>query len=244
MARHPTSSRVHRDSKDGPDDAFVSGVERSVAWGRKHQRALITGAIALAVLVAGVLYYVNYQRTLENQAAARFTELQGTIASGNTQLALRDLQAFVDRFGSTDAGAQARVILGDILVQQGQPDEAVGVLQDMADDAGDPLGVAAARIKAAAHEALGEHDQAVSIYVRIADAARFPFQAREALADAARVRLQNGDADAAADLYQRVVNTFEDDDAGRGYYEMWLAEARARAAAGGAAAPVVQDTAA
>ena len=39
MARHPTSSRVHRD-KDVPDDVFVSSVERSVAWAKANQRLL------------------------------------------------------------------------------------------------------------------------------------------------------------------------------------------------------------
>lgn len=229
MARHPTSSRVHRDSKEGPDDVFVSGVERTVGWARTHQRTLIIGAVALIVLVAGVLYYVNAQRAIETQAAARFTELQATIASGNTQLAIRDLQTFVDRFGSTEAGQQARLVLGEILLGQGQAPQAVQALGDLADDPEDATGTAAARIKAAAYEAMGEHDQAVALYVRIADAARFDYQAREALADAARVRLQNGNAAAAADLYRRVLDTFDADDPGRGYFEMWLAEARARA---------------
>ncbi|HUG41008.1 MAG TPA: tetratricopeptide repeat protein [Longimicrobiales bacterium] len=217
---------------------FVSGVERTVAWARKHQRTLSIAVVAVILLVAGFLYYVNYQRTLETQATQRFTELQGTIASGNFQLAIRDLQGFVDRFGSTEAGRQARLVLAEILLQEGQARRAGEVLGTLAEDVDEPLGMAAARVQAAAFEAVGDHEQAIRLYLRIADAARFPFQARESLADAARVRLQNGDADAAADLYERVLGTFDTDEAGRGYFEMWLAEARARAAAGGNAAPL------
>lgn len=244
MARHPTSSRVHRDSSKGSDDAFVSGVERTTAWARKHQRSLIIGAVAVIVGAAVVLYYVNYQRTIENQAAARLTELQGTIASGNVQLALRDLQAFVNRFGSTEAGAQARLVLAELLLEQDQAPQVADALGALPDNLDDPLGIPAARLQAAAFEATGESDRAVDLYLRIADAARFEYEAREALTDAARVRLQNGNAEAAADLYERIVDTFEADEQGRGYYEMWLAEARAQSAEGGEAGPVTPDTAA
>ena len=221
---------------------FVSGIERTVAWARTYQRALLIGAVALIVLVAVVLYYVNVQRAIENQAAERFTQLQATIASGNTQLAIRDLQTFVDRFGSTESGQQGRLILGEILLREGQAPQAVDALGDLADDPEDATGTAAARIKAAAYEAMGQQDEAVSLYVRIAGAARFDYQAREALADAARVRLQNGDADAAAALYGRVLDTFAADDPGRGYYEMWLAEARARADQPGTAPAAAETT--
>lgn len=236
MAKHPTSSRVHRDPKHGPDDAFVASVKGSVAWARKHQRALTIVVVAGALLVAGVIYYVNVQRGIETEAAARFTQLQGTIASGNTQLAMRDLQAFVDRFGGSEAGRQARLLLAEIQLDEGEPSAAIQTLGDLADDLDTPRGAAAGRLQAAAHEALGEADEAVDLYLDMAAEARFTFQRREALADAARVRLQNGDPDDAARLYQRLVDTFDEDEAERGYYEMWLAEAQA-AARSGAAAP-------
>lgn len=229
MARHPTSSRVHRDSKSGPDDAFVSGVDRTVAWVKQNQRALTIAIVAAIVLVAGVLYYVNYQRTLEQQAAVRFAEIQGTVAAGNVPLAIRDLQTFIGRFGSAEAGEQARIVLAELLLQENQPQQAIDALGNLDRDLDDPLGIAAAQVKAAAFEAADRHDDAVALYQRLADAARFDFQAREALANAARVRLQNDDPEAAIDLYERVLATFEEDDPGRGYYEMWLAEAQARA---------------
>jgi hypothetical protein len=53
------------------------------------------------------------------------------------------------------------------------------------------------------------------------------------LADAGRVALDTGRPDLAADFYDRLVDTFEEGDPGRGYYEMWRAEARARAARSG-----------
>ena len=242
MAKHPTSSRVHRDP-DGPDDAFVDSVQRTADWARAHSRQLTIAGILLAVLVIGGVYYVNSQRQLEAEAATQFTQVQQSVASGNTQLAIRDLQNYLNTFGGTEASRPARLILADLLLSQDQPAEAADALGNLANDLEEPFGLAGARLLAAAREEMGQVDQAVAIYRRIAENARFSYQRREALADAARVRLQNGDADAAAALYQEVVGTFGEQETGRGYYEMWLAEAQAQAQEGSGAAPVVADTA-
>ena len=244
MAKHPTSSRVHRDP-DGPDDAFVDTVQRAATWARAHDRQLTIAGILLAVLVIGGVYYVNSQRQLEAEAATQFGQVQQSVASGNTQLAIRDLQNYLSTFGGTEASQPARLILADLLLSQNQAAEAVEALGDLPNDLGEPFGIAGARLLAAAHEELGDVDQAVAVYRRIAENARFAYQERDALADAARVRLQNGDADAAAALYEEVLTTFGEQDTGRGYYEMWLAEAQAQAEEGSGAAPVgVADSAA
>lgn len=241
MAKHPTSSRVHREDH-GPDDAFVNTVKRGYSWGRQNSRAV---TILLAVIViAGIfaIWFISRQNQVEAAASQRLTEVQQSVMSGNTQLAIRDLRTYLDRFGGTETANQARLMLASILIDQDQAQEATEALGDLPGDLDEPFGLAAARLEAAAHEELGNIDQAVSTYLRIADRARFDYQRREALADAARVRLQEGQADQAAGLYERVLETFGEDEAGRGYYELWLAEARAQAEEGGAA-PVQPDTA-
>ena len=242
MAKHPTSSRVHREDET-PDDAFVSGVKRSVSWAKTHDRQILIAGVAIAILVAVGAYWVSSQRRVEAEAATRLAEVQQAVASGNEQLAIRDLQTYLDTFGGAEAARPARLLLADMLLSADRPAEAVTALGDLPDDLEEPFAIAGARLLAAAREDMGEVDAAVQTYIRIADNARFSYQRREALADAARVRLQNGDAQAAADLYQDVVETFEEQEAGRGYYEMWLAEARAEAAEG-AEAPTAVDSAA
>lgn len=241
MAKHPTSSRVHRDPEPA-DDAFVAGLQRTATWARAHDRQLIVTGVVLAILVALGLYWINAQRQLEQQAAARLAEVQQSVVSGNVQLAIRDLQTYLDTFGGTEAAQPARLLLADVLLGEGRAEEAVEALGDLPEDLEEPLGIPAARLLAAAQEELGNIDRAVEIHREIAGSARFPFERREALADAARVRLQNGNPEAAADLYQEVVDTFQEEQAPqRGYYEMWLAEARAQAEEG-AAGPTTPDT--
>lgn len=241
MAKHPTSSRVHREDT-GADDAFVSTIKRGYHWGRENSRA-VGVVLAVVVLVAfGAIWYTTQQRQLETQAATRLNAVHQSVASGNTQLAIRDLQAYLDRFGGTKTADQARLLLAGILLGEDQGAQALEALGDLPEDTDEPFGLAAARLQAAAYEATGEADQAVSVYQRIASNARFPYQRREALADAARVRLQNGEPDAAVRLYRQVVDSFEADEQGRGYYEMWLAEAHAQASNGLAAGAAPTDT--
>ncbi|HSH45803.1 MAG TPA: tetratricopeptide repeat protein [Longimicrobiales bacterium] len=210
----------------------MAGVERFSTWARENSRVLITTAVVLTLLVAGAIYYNSVKRGVESEAAIRFSNLQGTLASGNTQLAIRDLQEFLAGFGDTRTGEQARLVLAELLLSEDRPQEALETLQELDTNPARPQGLAAAQLIAAAYEAAGETGQAVDTYLEIADRARFDFERREALADAARVTLQGGDPGAAAALYEDVLDTFEEGEQGRGYYEMWLAEARARAGEG------------
>lgn len=242
MAKHPTSSKVHREDK-GPDDAFVSTIQRSYAWGRENSRVLtVVFAVVLLVAIAA-FWFVSQQRQLEVQATARLTEVQQSVASGNAQLAIRDLQSYLDRFGGTETANQARLVLASILIEEERIQEAIDALGKLPDKLDTPFGLAAARLEAAAYEEMGDIDQAVAAHLRIADSARFPYERREALADAARIHMQNGAPDRAADLYQRIVGMFDEDEPGRGYYEIWLAEAQAAAGDGAAGPSQPADTA-
>lgn len=238
MPKHPTSSRVPRPVEPEPDDKFLFAVERAASWAREHSRQLIIGGIVLAILVLAGVYYVDSQRRVEQEAAARLTELHQTIQTGNVPLAIRDLQTYLSTFGGTRAAREARLLLADLLLDQDRPADAVQALGRMPRSLDDPLGLAAAQLMAAAHEDLGQHAEAIEVYESIARDARFEFQRREALAAAARLALETGRAEQATDLYGRLVQTFEEGEPGRSYFEMWRSEAAARAATG--AAPAAQ----
>ncbi|MGK7312573.1 MAG: tetratricopeptide repeat protein [Candidatus Longimicrobiales bacterium M2_2A_002] len=229
--KHPTSSKVRREN-DVPDDAFVGTIRRIIDWGRENQRETIIGAVVVAVVVGGAAWFIVQQRQVESTAQARLAQVQQTVASGNLQLAARDLESFLERFDGTEAGDQARLILADVYMAQEQPEQAIQALGDLPARLDAPFGIAAARLEAAALERLERFDDAVQAYLDIAANARFPFQRREALADAGRVELQHGEPQAAVDLFDRVLDTFEADETGRGYYEMWLAEAEGRVRSG------------
>ncbi|MFW5946872.1 MAG: tetratricopeptide repeat protein [Gemmatimonadota bacterium] len=243
MAKHPTSSRAQRGDQP-PDDVFVSTVKRTLTWARENPRQVMVGGAAVIVLALVGAWYITQQRSLEAAATTRYTQVQESVVSGNAQLAIRDLREFLDTYGSTRVAQQARLTLADILIREEQPRQAIEALGDLPDRLDEPLGLAAARVEASALEILERYDEAIAAYRRIADEARFPFQRRQALDDAARVELHNGQPEQAVAILEELVATFDEDEAARGYYEMMLAEARARAQAGsGAATPSAADTA-
>lgn len=242
MAKHPTSSRVHREDPHGPDDAFVSGIKSTFEWGRQNSRLLSVVLVIIAVGAVIGVWYVSQQRQLEAEAAARLTQVQQSVASGNAQLAIRDLEAYLGQFGGTRTAHQARLVLASIYIDQDRIPDALEALGDLPEDLDEPFGLPAARLQAAAHEEAGNDDEAASTYLRIADRARFEYERREALADAARIRMQNGEPEVAASLYQRVLDMLDEDEAEHGYYQIWLAEAQAEARQGPAAPREPADT--
>lgn len=236
MPKQPTSPRVPKPEPE-PDDKFLYAIERASLWARQHTRALIIGGIVVAILVIAGVYYVDSQRRLEAEAATRLGEVQQTVMTGNVPLAIRDLQTYLGTFGGTRAAREARLMLADLLLAQDRPADAIEALGRLPRDIDEPAGIAAAQLVAAAQEALGQHDDAIQTYRRIARDARFEFQRREALEDAARVALDTGQDNLAVELYDRLIETFDEGDFERGYFEMWRAEARARAGRSPDAAP-------
>jgi tetratricopeptide (TPR) repeat protein len=229
MPKHPTSPRVPRPQTE-PDDKFILAVERTTIWVREHSRQLIIGGAVLAIAIAAGVYYLDSQRRVEAEAATRLTEIHQTVLTGNVPLAIRDLQAYLGTFGGTRAAREARLVLADLLIAQGRPEDAIEALGRLPRDIDEPVGLAAAQLLGAAQEALERHDDAIDTYRRIARNARFEFQRREALSAAARVAMDAGQPQLALEFYDRLLQTFEEGDPDRGYFDMWRAEAVSRAA--------------
>jgi hypothetical protein len=103
--RHPTARRVHRPETQ-PDDAFVAGVLETTAWARKHQRILIIGGIAAAVLVTALVLWLTNRASTRERAATEISQVRAVALSGNAPLAIRELEQFVARYGRTPAGQE------------------------------------------------------------------------------------------------------------------------------------------
>lgn len=227
MAKHPIAHRTHRRKSEEPEDAFVARMMEVGMWARQHMTALLLGGGILAVAVLLTAYYVNYQRTLEARATTRLTELRQVTQSGNRPLAIRDLETFISRFGSTHAAAEGRLILASLQLQEGIPEAAAETVRRLAGDVDTPVGTNAAFLLAATQEQRDLVDEAIDTYLRIGEAARFDFERRRALENAARLSLNQDDTAAAVAFLERIVNGMESGDPERSYYQMLLAEARA-----------------
>jgi predicted negative regulator of RcsB-dependent stress response len=229
MQKHPTARRVHRDTTE-PDDLFVANVLEASAWAQRNTRALIIAGAVLAVAVLSGLYYMNYRSQMRVQASTRLNEIRQSMNSANPALTTKDLEAFIDRFGGTPAGGEAKLTLGQVYLQTGKQKEAIELLNDLAADPKDPAGPSAALLLAAAYEQNKELDKAEQAYLKLAEDAPLSFQKRDALDRAAILRMERGNAAGAAELYRQILKDAPEELPQRALYEVRLGEAEAAAA--------------
>ena len=223
---HPSSRRAPRTPHD-QDDAFVAGVIDFSEWSRTHRQAITLIGVALVLLVAGGIYYVNFQRSLTIQAVNRLERIHQTISISAFEDAKAQLSTFLDSFEGTDQAREAVILLGRLHLESGDAPVAISVLERADLGFRDPIGIQANSLLARAYEYQGRWPEAEDTYLEVADRTDFDFQIREALNSAARARRRQQDNDGAAELYERILATFEDDDPAKGLYELRLAEVRA-----------------
>ena len=224
--QHPSSRRTPRTPHD-QDDAFVAGVIDFSEWARTHRQALTLIGVAVSLLVAGGIYYVNFQRSLTIQAVNRLESIHQTISISAFEDAKAQLSTFLDSFEGTDPAREAVVLLGRLHLESGDAPVAINVLERADLGFRDPIGIQANSLLARAYENQGRWPEAEDTYLEVADRADFDFQIRAALDSAARARRRQQDHVGAAELYERILATFEEDDPAKGLYERRLAEVRA-----------------
>lgn len=231
--RRPSSQ-----GSDSPEDALSARVIALSAWARENSQVVIIAGIVLAIAAAAGLYYYDFQQDVRMQAAEEFERIQQTVVGvGDTQTALTELQTFLDRFGDTPLAAEARLLLAEAHLHEGDSQQAIQTLQPVVGSLGRPIAIQGAFLLGSAYEEAEQHADAQDIYLRIADEADLTFQVRNALDAAARVRAQMDNYAGAAELYRRVLDTFAEDgdqppDAAAGdraMYQLRLAEMEAKA---------------
>ena len=224
--RQRPSSRRLSQQPDKNEDAFVASVMELSTWTGRNHHLLIMGGVVLALAVVGGVYYVDFQRTLTVQAVNRLESIHQTISISALEDAKAQLSVFVDRFEGTEQADEAIVLLGRLHLEGGDAAVAISVLERAQLGFRQSIALQGNTLLARAYEDLGRWADAEGIYLRVADGAELDFQIRASLAGAARVRRRQQDLGGAAELYERILATFEDGDPAKGIYELRLAEVR------------------
>jgi predicted negative regulator of RcsB-dependent stress response len=215
--------RTHK-SNNQPDDVFVEKVLHLGKWAEAHQQLLTVLGVVAAVAVLGLVYYNNYRSNLNLQAAGELEQIYQSVSLQDVEGARGQLATFLERYAGAAQEAEARLLLGELYLEDGSPQQAQAVLRPLGESPRRPLEFQAAALLAAALEEDRQWSAAQDIYLRIADRSDLDFQVHNALAAAARIRQDQGDLRGAVALYQRLVGEFEDGDPRRGVFEMRIQE--------------------
>lgn len=219
------------------DHGVLEQLLEAHAWIQAHSRAVIAGAVGLGLIAAAGVYYFGYTREIESSALLELERVRETVASGNTSLAINDLQRFLTQYGSTNAAREGRLMLASEFLKANRPQEAIETVSELAQGpARGPLAARAALLAGAAMQTQGDTAAAIQHYLRIADRLPMDYLKQEALASAARLQDLHGDYAAAAGTYRKLLEIIPEESVERPVYEVRLAEMEARARAGDAGA--------
>ena len=225
--RRPDPGRPAAPDADD-DDLFTSRVLEASVWAQKNAQTLIFAGIVAALTVAATVYYFNFSEAREDQGTIELEQIHQVVGLVSTEETLAELNRFLERFENASSAAEARLLLGQVHLENGNVQAAIDVLQPLRGRLGEPVALQAGFLLAAAYEQQGSWDEAVETYLDIADETDLGFQLRNALSDASRVRAAQGRYADAQALLEDLLDELGETDLGRGIIEMRLAEMRAR----------------
>ena len=225
--RRPDPGRPAAPDADD-DDLFTSRVLEASVWAQKNAQTLIFAGIVAALTVAATVYYLNFSEAREDQGTIELEQIHQVVGLVSTEETLAELNRFLERFENASSAAEARLLLGQVHLENGNVQAAIDVLQPLRGRLGEPVALQAGFLLAAAYEQQGSWDEAVETYLDIAAETDLGFQLRNALSDASRVRAAQGRYADAQALLEDLLDELGETDLGRGIIEMRLAEMRAR----------------
>lgn len=223
-----TRSRQSRSQLDSDDALAIRAAELS-AWARRNARMIMAIAAVALVVVGGLVVWKYQQGQLRAAAGERLLALNANPATA-TAAGTRELEQFISQYGSTPEADEARLMLAQSLMEQGQGRRALPHLQRVADGGG-RMAAQASMMLGSAQSQLGDRAAAVRAYQQAADKAQLKYQRFEALGQAAVQHEAGGNWRAAADIYRGLLAESEEGSQQATIVEMRMTEALARAGA-------------
>jgi tetratricopeptide (TPR) repeat protein len=199
-------SRKRLSKKQLKRDRFVEHTFDWAHWAETHRSQVLAALAGIAVLVAAFFVYRGLARAGEEDAARSYIEARQAYFAGNYQLAVSDLEAFLDSHGDSSYGDDARIFLADALYQAGDPQAAVEALQWFHTHEDSPFAVNALLLEAAAYQGMGSLDPAAEAYREALERTDVDPQRVEILGSLADVYELKGDTDQAAAQLQTIID--------------------------------------
>ncbi|MGH7607100.1 MAG: tetratricopeptide repeat protein [Gemmatimonadales bacterium] len=184
--------------------------ERVVAWVKDHRRLATWIGAALVIGAVLLVWTISSSRRSEQIAGRQLQGARFAFESENWPLAASELARITENYASTNAAQEARLLLAQVRLRQGQAQEAVHVLGDFAPGADAAYAAKAYGLLGAAYENLGRPREAAEAYQAGAEESRMTFLEAQLISDAARAWTAAQDTARAVAAYRRILEDFPD----------------------------------
>ncbi|HBE73013.1 MAG TPA: hypothetical protein DDW31_02815 [candidate division Zixibacteria bacterium] len=202
----------HRISKHRlKHDEFAEDMMRTVNFVKRYSTEVLAVAIGVLVIAVGLVFISQNRSKSEQTAGLMLNSAHGAMMSGNFPQAQEGYREIATRHGSTAAGQEARIYLGNILFQQHDYQGALKQYRECAKSRPkNPLLLQAALSGiAACLEQEGDFAGAAGQYAAIADRMRKEeYLASDALMNAGRCYAEAGQPERARGSFQRLIDDY------------------------------------
>ena len=182
--------------------------DRLGAWVKAHRQLSFWISGIVAVSAGLFIWNLSTQRRSEEIASRDLQGARFAFENQNLPLAASELAKVVENYSGTNAAAEARLLLANVRLLQGQPQQAVAVMKDYAPGAGSAYRAQAYGLLAGAYENMGRFREAGEAYENASAAARLDFMKAQFLADAGRAWTVAGDTPKAVAAFQRILKDY------------------------------------
>src|ERR1044071_8458222 len=191
ITNKPTSGAAPASTVAGAPSAPFS--DRVVAWVKAHRQLASWVGTILVIGAALFLWTLSTKRRTEEIASRNLAGARFAFDNQNLPLAASELAKVIADYSGTNAAQEGRLLLANVRLSQGQPQQAVTVLKDYAGGAGRAYRPQAYSLLGAAYENMGRTREAAEAYEQGSAAARLDFLKAQLLADAGRAWTNAGD---------------------------------------------------
>jgi len=182
--------------------------ERARAWIQAHKQLTSWAVTILTLAAVLVVWQLSTKRRSEDIAMGELQSARYAFENQNLPLAASELSKVIENYSGTNAAEEGRLLLANVRLLQGQPQQAVQALKDYAPGAGTSFRAQAYELLGAAYENMGRFREAGEAYENGSAAARLDFMKAQLLSDAGRAWTNAPDTTRAIAAYQKIVKDF------------------------------------
>lgn len=173
-------------------------------WALVHSKGLSIAAGAILVAIGLAWLYTKSQQAQAQNASAALVQAEQAVGAGNSALAQSDLERIVSRYGSTDAGREAQLLLSQTYFDAGKFAEGIQNLQKLIDSKPKFIQASAYNLMGAGYEQQNKFDDAAGAYQKAADIAAGKGDRDSYLANAARALTAGGKTAEAVKIWTKL----------------------------------------